>query len=354
MRSPTIRAHQPAFAPNHGCGPRRTALTGRTCPVWRIWPPIRVQLDVGDEGDIALDDAGHFYFVDTKIADDSFARWTVTGPGTRKMTQDIHRPVVPTLMPVDDRPWVTAHGSSTVLYAGNEGDKDTYNVGDTAAGCTGTGILPPAPGATNNGGRYTVFMSHDAGNTFDPLGCTLPDSGWCRPAADHSPGSTYLYMVCTNDGGADDEVNTAGDPGFTVGTLWSFVSADDGATWHRYKVDNYNSDLPGGGETNDIGWPEVVVARDGSLYALFNDPVTGLDSTGTRIKVSSRLHLYHSTNHGQTWAKQDVTPANGGLIRYGWVDVTPTARSELAMKLTPTSTPTGSFTAASRRLSAAR
>jgi len=251
----------------------------RDMPGLENLPADPSSLDVGDEGDIALDDAGHFFFVDTKIADDSFSRWTVTGLGASKMTQDIHRPVVPTLMPVDDRPWVVAHGSSTVLYAGNEGDKDTYNVGSTAAGCTGTGIIPPQQGQPATGGRYTVFLSHDGGNTFDSLGCTLPDTGWCRPAADHTPGSKYLYMLCTNDAGADDEINTPGDPGFTVGTLYSFVSADDGATWQRYKVDSYNSDLPGGGATNDINWPQVVVAKDGTIYALFNDPVTGTDST---------------------------------------------------------------------------
>src|SRR3954453_9064463 len=272
-------------------------------------------LDVGDEGDVALDDANHFYFVDTKIADDSFARWTVTGLGTSKMTQDIHRPVVPTLMPVDDRPWVTAHGSSTALYAGNEGDKDTYNVGSTAAGCTGV-VAPPAPGQPASGGRYTVFMSHDAGNTFDPAGCTLPESGWCRPSADHTAGSAYLYMVCTDDARADYEINTPGDPGFTVGTLYSFVSADNGASWKRYRIDSYNSDLPGGGETNDIGWPSVTVAKDGSVYALFTDPITGLDSSGARIKVGASLKLYHSTDHGRTWTRQVVTPPNPGLIRY--------------------------------------
>jgi len=292
-------------------------------------PADPTTLDVGDEGDIALDDANHFYFVDTKVVDDSFARWTVSGLGTSHMVQDIHRPVVPTLMPVDDRPWVTAHGTSTVLYAGNEGDKDTYNVGDAAAGCTGTGITPPQPGQQQQppGGRYTVFLSHDAGATFDPVGCTLPDSGWCRPAADHTPGSLYLYMACTNDAGADYEVNTPGDPGFTAGTLYSYVSADDGATWKRHRIDSYNSDLPGGGETNDINWPQVVVAKDGSLYALFNDPVTGTDSSGDRIKIDSRLHLYHSTDHGKTWAKQDVTPANAGLIRYSWVDVAPDGKT---------------------------
>jgi hypothetical protein len=289
-------------------------------------PAALDQLDVGDEGDLALDDANHLYFVDTKVVDDHFARWTVSGLGTRRMTLDFARPVVPSLMPVDDRPWVTAHGSTTVLYAGNEGDKDTYNVGDTAAGCTGPAVAP-LPGQPATGGRYTLFMSHDGGNTFDPVGCTLPDSGWCRPAADHSPASTYLYMVCTNDAGADYEVNTPGDPGFTVGTLYSYVSADNGATWKRYRVDSYNSDLPGGGETNDIGWPSVTVAKDGSIYALFGDPITGLDSSGTRIKVGESLKLYHSTDHGKTWAKQNVTPANPGLIRYSWVDVGPDGKT---------------------------
>lgn len=274
------------------------------------------QLDVGDEGDIALDDANHFYFVDTKVVDDSFARWTVTGLGTSHMNQDIARPVIPSLMPVDDRPWVTAHGATTVMYAGNEGDKDSYDVGSVANGCTGP-VAPPAPGQPAAGGRYTVYMSHDAGATFDPVGCTLPDSGWCRPAADHTAGSPYLYMVCTNDGGADDNINNSGDPGFTVGTLWAYVSANDGQSWSRFKIDNYNSSLPGGGSSGDITWPAVKVASNGYVYALFANPIS--DSAGN--KTGTTLNLYRSIDHGGHWAKQDVTPNNAGIIRYSWMDV---------------------------------
>ena len=278
------------------------------------------QLDVGDEGDIALDDSNHFYFVDTKVVDDSFTRWTVNGLGTSHMTQDIHRPVIPSLMPVDDRPWVTAHGAATVMYAGNEGDKDSYNVGSTANGCAGP-VAPPAPGQKARGGRYTVFLSHDAGASFDPVGCTLPDSGWCRPAADHTGsavGGNYLYMFCTNDAGADDNINNPGDPGFTVGTLWSYVSADDGKTWKRYAVDSYNSNLPSGANTNgDITWPEVTVASNGYVYALFANPL----SNRSQVKTGTRLLLYRSTDHGAHWSKQDVTPAKAGLIRYSWMGV---------------------------------
>jgi hypothetical protein len=282
------------------------------------------QLDVGDEGDVALDDAGHLYFVDTKVVDDHFARWSITGPvgGGQNIALDFARPVVPSLMPIDDRPWVTSHGATTVLYAGNEGDKDSNNVGSPAAGCTGP-VTPPLPGQPAKGGRYTVFMSHDAGQTFDPVGCTLPDSGWCRPAADHTPGSTYLYLVCTNDAGADDNVNNQGDPGFTVGTLWSYVSADDGHTWKRNFVDSYNGNLAGGGENGDITWPAVTVASNGDVYALFANPL----SDANQVKIGTRLNLYRSTDHGATWARQDVTPANAGLIRYSWMAVAPDART---------------------------
>src|ERR1700694_2774973 len=267
-------------------------------------PAAPDQLDFGDEGDIALDDANHFYFVDTKVVDDSFSRWTVSGLGTAHMTQDIHRPVIPSLMPVDDRPWVTAHGATTVMYAGNEGDKDSYNVGSTAAGCTGP-VAPPATGQPALGGRYTVFLSHNAGATFDPVGCTLPDSGWCRPAADHRAGSPYLFMFCTNDAGADDNINNPGDPGFKVGTLWSYVSADHGKTWQRYRVDSYNSDLPSGANTNgDIPWPAVTVARNGYVYALFANP----SSNAKQVKTGATLNLYRSTDHGVHWSRQNVTP----------------------------------------------
>src|SRR6266852_3825578 len=41
------------------------------------------QHQFGDEGDMAFDDAGHLYFVDTNVADDTVTRWSVAGPGLR-------------------------------------------------------------------------------------------------------------------------------------------------------------------------------------------------------------------------------------------------------------------------------
>ena len=205
--------------------------------------------DPGDEGDMALDDANHLYFVDTNVTDDTFTRWTVSGLG--KISIDMHRPVIPTAQPLDDRPWITAHGDGHVFYFGNMGD------------------------SAYDGGRYTVYASYDGGMTFNPVGVPLTGSGWCRPAADHTAGSKYVYGFCTDDNGA----------------LNMYVSADDGATFTEHPVGDYNT-------VDDLGrYPYVQVGPDGSVWAFF----------GTK-----RHHmLYHSTDHGNTWTSQDVTPFSG-------------------------------------------
>jgi hypothetical protein len=113
-------------------------------------------------------------------------------------------------------------------------------------------------------------------------------------------------------------VNNPGEPGFTVGSLFTYVSADDGHSWKRYKVDSYNSNLTSDSNTNgDVTWSQIVVGKDGSVYALFNNSITN----NSQVKTGSQLFLYHSVNHGKTWTKQNVTPTNAGLIRYSWLDV---------------------------------
>jgi hypothetical protein len=273
--------------------------------------PIQEQsMEFGDEGDVAHDDTGHMYFVDTNVVDDTFSRYRATGNG--QVALEATRPVGPFGEPVDDRPWIAAHGDGVVMYIGNQGDKVTYPAG---AGGDGEAYGP---------GRYTVYMSYDHGDTFDPLGITLNDSGWCRPAADHRKGSKDLYVLCTNDGGANDVNENAGDAAHQNGTLWAFASHDDGRTWTRSKMGSY--DARDGIST----YPSVTIGKEGTLYALYNhsktvhsqilpggvpDPATGIDDP-----VSSRLWLYTSKDKGRHWTGKDVTPRKG-MIRYSWVDV---------------------------------
>jgi hypothetical protein len=287
-------------------GKRFTDMPGLT--------PVQEQsYTFGDEGDVSLDDTGHLYFVDTNVTDNSFSRYKATGNGQLKL--ETTRPIGPFGEPVDDRPWITSHGDGVVLYAGNQGDKATYPVGQGG------------DGAAYGPGRYTVYMSYNHGDTFDPRGITLADSGWCRPAADHRKGSKDLYVLCTNDGGANDVQQNAGDKGFEKGTLWAYSSHDDGRTWSRSKVGGYDA-----AREKTSTYPSVSVAKDGTIYALYNatitqhtqilpgsvpDPVTGLDDP-----AESHLMLYTSKNKGRTWSKREVTP-KPGMIRYTWLDVAP-------------------------------
>jgi len=261
------------------------------------------QHEFGDEGDMTFDDAGHLYFVDTNVADDTITRWNVAGPGLQNMTLDFTRPLVPSAQFVDDRPWISAHGNGSVFYLGNEGDKVTYPLGQG----TGSGFGP---------GRYTVYASYDGGQTFDSVGYTLKDSGWCRPASDHAAGSPYIYVVCGNDGGSNDVYS----PNNPKGSLYAYVSADNGHTFERYNVGSYNA------TDSTFSWPTVEVAPDGSIWALYVDALDTVDC-GTDITgytscdpVTNRLMLYHSTDRGKTWKGQDITPGRG-RYQYGWLAV---------------------------------
>ncbi len=266
----------------------------------------------GDEGDLATDETGHVYFVDTNVADNSFSRWKATGNG--KLALETTRPLGPYGEPVDDRPWITAHGDGVVMYIGNQGDKVSYPGGGLNAG----------DGEAYGPGRYTAYMSYDHGDTFDPLGITLADSGWCRPAADKRKGSKLLYVLCTNDGGANDVNENAGDPGFEKGTLWAYVSRDDGKTWSRSKMGEYGAGDPW------TTYPSIAIGKDGTVYALYNDNTfTPGCSAATALTFgcddhikASHLKLYWSKDSGRTWKSKEVTPTKG-LIRYSWLAMAP-------------------------------
>jgi hypothetical protein len=261
-----------------------------------LGPADAYNKEFGDEGDMDIDEKGNLYFVDTNVSDISFTRWKTSGHGETQFVRST--PLTGFGEPVDDRPWVAAHGDGHVFYFGNEGDSGTY---------------PPAAAQARKGngygpGRYTVYASYDHGNTWDNVGYQLKGSGWCRPAADHARGSKYLYALCGNDGGANatQQATGAGVPG--KGTIWAYVSADDGRSFSRYKVGTYNGADPW------ATWPTVYVAPDGSIWATY------VDHKGDRTPTAGTVTLYHSTDHGKTWTHRDITPLKGNY-RYGWLAV---------------------------------
>ena len=226
------------------------------------------------EGDFALDNANHLYFVDTYLGDNSITRWTMSGEG--EVEADFSRPFQGTGS-VDDRPWLAAHGDGVVMYLGNAGTS-------------------PTPDGSPGSGRYTVYMSYDGGVTFNAAGVNLPDSGWCHGAADPRKGSKNLYVMCTND----------------ANTLYAYTSTDDGRSFTRTKIDEYAR-----GTSATSTYPSVAVGRDGTVHALFNAaPTEDSDLDGTRL-----IH-YSSRDGGKTWVRKDITP-RAGFHHYSWLDVAP-------------------------------
>jgi hypothetical protein len=237
-------------------------------------PASLEQHEVGDEGDMTQDDAGHIYYADTYAGDITLTRWSTNGLGS--VAFDFTRPIIPT-PEADDRPWITAHGDGHLFYFANMGNK------------------------IYNGARYTVHASYDGGLTWDIVGIPLLDSGWCRPAADHRPGSQLVYAFCTNDGGK----------------LYSFVSTNDGHSWTRYDVGTYNN------ADGTQSYPSLQVGPDGTLWALYVDS-TDVGDGG--IPNTNRLFLFKSTTQGRTFTKQEITPV-AGRYQYGWLSISPDGRT---------------------------
>jgi hypothetical protein len=263
--------------------------------------------EFGDEGDMVFDDANNLYFVDTTVTDVTFTSWHAGHNG--RYDYVYNTPILGAAQALDDRPWIAAHNNGDVFYFGNEGDKDTNYTGSTTAG-PGSGV-----------GRYTVYHSTDGGQSWDHLGIQLKASGWCRPTA--APHSTYVYALCTNDAGADDEIHAPGDAGYTVGTLYAYVSPDDGKTWYRYKAGNYNA------RDSWTSYPTIQVAKDGSLWGSYLDGVTAKSCTSTCEPQTARFLVMHSTDHGKHWKTYDATPAGtkGLQFRYSWLSVANDKRS---------------------------
>jgi hypothetical protein len=245
-----------------------------------LTPAGEQNAEFGDEGDLTWDATGHVYFVDTNVGDVTFSRWKASGKG--ELALEATRPLGPMGEPVDDRPWITAHGDGVVMYLGNEG------------GTEYPGGQPPAGGAAeaaNGPGRYTIYMSYDHGDTFNNLGYTLKGSGWCRPITDHRPAaaaSKTFVVVCSND----------------TDTHYSYVTHDDGKHWTRYTMGKYSKS----------SWINGAVAKDGTIYAMYHD---------TDDDKMQHLMLYTSKNGGKTWTKRDVTQGRPGAIAYSWMDVSP-------------------------------
>ena len=142
-----------------------------------------------------------------------------------------------------------------------------------------------------------------------------------------------MYAVCGNDGGSDD-VFTATNP---KGTLYAYVSPDDGQSFQRFVVGSYQA------LDSTFSWPSVMVAPDGTIWAIYVDAhhlECTTDVTGTTCDPdSNRIMLYQSVDQGHTWKGKDITP-RAGRYRYAWLAISPSASAGQAHSATCSAAPT--------------
>lgn len=225
------------------------------------------------EGDLAVDRQDRLYFVDTWAGDLHVSRYSNHGA-----TLDFYRPALPSAEP-DDRPWIAAHGDGVVYYLSN--------------------------GVAGYPGRLVVHRSTDGGQTFDPVGYTLPRSGWGFIDAD--PNSDYVYAVANDLFYGETDLFS---PAHAATGVWANISADRGLTWTRVKIGAYAMGYEAHADHDDA-YPVVAVSpADGSVYALWSDD-------------GRALMLARSTDHGETWTVNDVTPFDG-VYSFPWMTVGPT------------------------------
>lgn len=222
----------------------------------------------GFEGDIAVDAEGRTYFVDIYLADTALHRWS---PGP---TWDWSRPAMGTTIPVDDRPWLAAHGDGVVYYLVNGG--------------------APVPGVENlldgsvNAGSKWLYVSRDAGETWT-LGHALGQDDWCQLAA--SPADDATSMVVCQVGSPSNGQTTVR------------ISRDRGQTFpdaNAFELEHGPVFMVPGAAFDRDGTPYVAWLDDYVVNVGFQDEEWQGDQPG-RVE-------YAVQGADGAWTRHDVTP----------------------------------------------
>jgi hypothetical protein len=214
------------------------------------------------------DDAGRQYRLQTRGSQVSLLR----SSGNRMPTGGGR---VPASSVADARPFLFAHGNGRVFYLVREASAMAHPLG-------------LGSGSGFGAGQSVIYASYDGGLTFDAPGYTLKDSGRCRGAADHTPLSAYLYVVCAS--------------ATAPGTVWAYVSSDDGHSFERHEAGTtYAADEP------SSSWPGVAVSPDGTVWALHVEHA----AANAGHAASDVVRLLRSRDRGRTWTSEDITPLPG-------------------------------------------
>lgn len=232
----------------------------------------------GLEGDAATDAAGYVYYADTFGPDYSLHVWHTGGSG---LQWERSLPL-PTLAPLDDRPWLAAQGEGVLYLISNTGQEGPV-AGDLARGDATTS-------------SKWLFTSDDRGITWS-LGQGLGPASFCEVAA--SPADDHSAWIGCSDG------TDAGSP-FRL-----LESRDRGATWTvafrgvHEQGHGYLSVVP---VADRSGMPALAWLDDRVDWSNVQDVAWGGDAPG-------KVFVARPDATG-AWRTRDVTPLVG---RFGMV-----------------------------------
>jgi hypothetical protein len=251
---------------------------------------------IGAEGDLAVDDKGRVYFVDTYVPGLLFSRWTKDGKGAP--TWDYTVPVAGVPPGVNDRPWLAYGKKGLYLYVNHVSHTAVYRSTDHGMRWSSEGPL--------------TWRGDALGQPFFPG----------HIAADRKSNTLWVSGV-VREGDRD--------------ALGSAVSTDGGATFTESVIAK-PPPRPGGFSPIFTGATAVDAAGNGyASWSTFDDE--GCD-----------VHFAASTNKGKSWLRPVTVSSGPGCATFPWIAAGDSGKIALAWYETPT---TRKPTAAQRFLLAA-
>jgi len=258
------------------------------------------------EGDVAADENGRIYRVDTTGPDVTFSRWQVEDDSP---AWELTQPVTGTANPTDDRPWVDAAGDGH-LYPVSNGLGPRRQV--------------PTPADPDTGDKNWIQTSTDRGRTWGPPHSFdgVPDNQNCTVEAS-PPKPKQAYVACPI--AEYPQIGSAPD---RADRVVLHTTSNAGTTWEREEV----FDLTASGDGH--GYEALVAAdRDGTpLRGDRRRKHLGQPSRRDPVRCPHRRRLVSHERHPFVGSLANVWAAAGddgtlALAFHATRDVEPNAES---------------------------
>jgi hypothetical protein len=265
-----------------------TCCVGPAAPVWysnddgktfrEMETPGHVrEWGIGAEGDLAVDNDGHVFFIDTYIPGLLASRWSDNGE-----TWDYTMPAAGTVPGFDDRPWITWGNDTLYLYVNHVSHTAVYS--STDGGQTWSFNAPLA------------WRGDFQGQPFFPA----------HLAADRKTGTLWVSGVVDEDGEA---------------VLGSLVSKDGGQTFSESVVTE--PQLKGGFSPIFTGM--TAVDESGTGYAAWS----------TFDDDHCDVYYAASTNDGKSWNEPVRVNTGKGCATFPWIKATEDGKLAMVWYETP-------------------